>query len=204
MESESFNVLIIFVSIVYFFMFLALYYSLSRVPNLFFYQKFLKAIMEIMNVDGITNDVKMNRIEMIYSQLTKKMSQKYQNNISVTIQYLITRSETLSSKDFVAKYKIELSSIQKEYLYFVLTYFDEKKPFNVLSIDHAKHLGDLKSAIESGVKSITDSSFYNVQCDIQMAESQLNEQKNVNIVSITVSILGIIFSIIFGFMSLPH
>lgn len=198
--SNSLNVIVLSGLIVLYLVFFYFIYRIRFKHKSRIY--FFKSVKTVLEACSSESDCK-KQIYMNFKQWSEKYPQfNRQNSPAQLLEELIFKYDSLQEKRFEEKYGIKLNLEDRKKIVNIIEVIKKENPFISLSPKSSSTLQNLKHSIESKNTDLATTMLNQLSNDIEMIESSLKNQKEINQISIIVSVIGIVLTIVFGIISI--
>ncbi|EPZ7321325.1 hypothetical protein ACXR5E_004004, partial [Vibrio mimicus] len=140
------------------------------------------------------------QIQMIYKKLTERfpfVRSTYKSAPDFLEDYLC-RIESFGNKRFKSAYNFELTDPQKDRLVKIIELMKSQQPYSTVSSKYGNLLSMLDHAFHTSNVDLGKTNLRQLSDDIEVLEATIDQQSKTNLVSLVISIVGVILTLVFG------
>lgn len=164
-------------------------------------RRFYNAIEHIYKKQLSKSD-SLNQLKLNYEKLNQEITNTTYNSILDLLETIIYYFDTYPDKLFKSFFKFDKQEEIRDFLMQICIYIKEDNPFISAPQKEAELMRTLKNALESNNSSLGTNSLMQLSLEIEAKEKLLSKKDKENQRANIISIVGIILTTFFGFLSL--
>ncbi|EOC7934611.1 hypothetical protein ACI8HB_003412 [Vibrio cholerae] len=140
------------------------------------------------------------QIQMIYKKLTERfpfVRATYKSAPDFLEDYLC-RIESFGNKRFKSAYRFELTDPQKDRLVQIIELMKSQQPYSTVSSKYGNLLSMIDHAFHTSNVDLGKTNLRQLSDDIEVLEATIEQQNKTNLISLIISIVGVILTLVFG------
>lgn len=163
---------------------------------------FFRSVKTVLGACSTESDCK-KQIYMNFRQWSEKYPQlNKQNNPAQLLEEIVFKYDYHEEKRFEEKYGIKFNLEDRNKIVNIIEEIKKENPFIFLSPKSSSTLQNLKNSIESKNTDLATTMLNQLSNDIEMIESSLKNQKEINQISVVLSVIGVVLTLVFGLISI--
>lgn len=159
-------------------------------------------ILKKLHKQNLTIENAIQQLYINYNQLCVETTCEFKLIELLNIVIYRLDSNRLTILNNTEDNKDNTNSTFRDFVLEVYNTIDQEQPFSTLPDKEASILNNLKEAIQSYNIEIGNNLLEQLATEIKAKEKNYHEEKNKTTIATIVSIVGVIFTIIFGFLSM--
>ena len=162
------------------------------------YKAFYTAIRSVQYQKNLTTEDMLDQLQISYNNIYKSSKVNSKLSLLLSLETLIYHFDTYSDKKFAFIYGQERTLAARSFIVKLRNKLKEQNPYFEVPLKEATLLQDITDTLDENKKTVGVNLLNRLAQEILSKEKIIKSQNTTNIISITVSIIGLILSTIFG------
>lgn len=198
MKSEIFLYVLLYIVIfIYIFVLFGAY--LKRGKQDLVLKKFYKAIVSVYSIKNNIED-SFYQLNIIYEKLCQNHPNKY-NNIFDLLKTVLYCYDTYNEKVFKNTFKVEKDSQIRNFIIELCDFINEKDPYISVPLKEASILKTIGEALENNNTQLGLNCLGQLSLEIESKEILIQKKEKENRITTMLTVVGLILTVFFGFLS---
>ena len=165
-------------------------------------EKFENILYKLFEKDLLLDEA-ISQLHINYNQLCEEISCDYKEIelLNILIYRLDSSRMSISEKPTYES-KIKRQPQYREFILSLYYFIDQNQPFSLLPDKEAALLNNINEAMLSNNPSLVNNLLKQLANEIKAKEKRYTKGKKQTVIATTISIVGIIFTVVFGILSL--
>ena len=166
-------------------------------------EKFENILYKLFEKDLLLDEA-ISQLHINYNQLCEEISSDYKEIelLNIVIYRLDSSRMSISEKETTYEKKIKCQPQYREFIFSLYNFIDQNQPFSLLPDKEAALLNNINEAMLSNNPLLVNNLLKQLANEIKAKEKRYTKGKKQTVIATTISIVGIIFTVVFGILSL--